>query len=181
MMDARGQPVSQLMDLRSVEAQNRVFEFFKDNWMHNKALVESLRQQLQTGIEEMSKRNYAGEDYNLEGDAKDPLAVDPELAANIIRVFSDVGSDQANIGNLNTVLGNNALQWLISQRFAPVLRQEINKLAADNRAVLFGPNLAAVGEQITDGDALQPQMAWITSFDGTPYGDVQSLKDLFSG
>ena len=24
-------------------------------------------------------------------------------------------------------------------------------------------------------------MAWITSFDGTPYGDVQSLKDLFSG
>lgn len=181
MMDARGQPLSQLMDLRSVEAQNRVFEYFKDNWMHNEALVESLRQQLQTGIEEMSKRSYAGEDYNWEGDAKDPLAVDPELAANIIRVFSDVGSDQANIANLNTVLGNNALQWLISQRFAPVLRQEINKLAADNRAVLFGPNPATVGEQITDGDALQPQISWITSFDGTPYGDVQSLKDLFSG
>ena len=181
MMDARGNPLSQLMDLRSTEAQNRVFDFFKDNWMHNKELVESLRQQLQTGITEMSNRSYAGEDYNWEGDAKDPLAVDPELAANIIRVFSDVGSDEANIANLNTVLGNNALQWLISQRFAPVLRQEINKLAADNRAVLFGPNPATVGEQITDGDALQPEMAWITSFDGTPYGDVQSLKDLFSG
>ena len=181
MMDARGNPLSQLMDLRSTEAQNRVFDFFKDNWMHNKELVESLRQQLQTGITEMSNRSYAGEDYNWEGDAKDPLAVDPELAANIIRVFSDVGSDEANIANLNTVLGNNALQWLISQRFAPVLRQEINKLAANNRSVLFGPNLAAVGEQITDGDALQPEMAWITSFDGTPYGDVQSLKDLFSG
>tara|TARA_R110002012_G_scaffold321954_1_gene552774 strand:+ start:12744 stop:14753 length:2010 start_codon:yes stop_codon:yes gene_type:complete len=181
MMDARGNPLSQLMDLRSTEAQNRVFDFFKDNWMHNKELVESLRQQLQTGITEMSNRSYAGEDYNWESDAKDPLAVDPELAANIIRVFSDVGSDEANIANLNTVLGNNALQWLISQRFAPVLRQEINKLAANNRSVLFGPNLAAVGEQITDGDALQPEMAWITSFDGTPYGDVQSLKDLFSG
>ncbi len=181
MMDARGQPVSQLMDLRSVDAQNRVFEFFKDNWMHNKALVESLRQQLQTGIEEMSKRSYADPDYNWEADAKDPLGIDPELAANIIRVFSDVGTDEANIANLNAVLGNNALQWLISQRFAPVLRQEINKLAADNRAVLFGPNLSVVGEQITDADAVQPQMAWITSFDGTPYGDVQSLKDLFSG
>ena len=181
MMDARGQPVSQLMDLRSVEAQNRVFDFFKDNWMHNQALVESLRQQLQTGIEEMSKRSYADPDYNWEADAKDPLGIDPELAANIIRVFSDVGTDEANIANLNAVLGNNALQWLISQRFAPVLRQEINKLAADNRAVLFGRNPAVVGEQITDADALQPQMAWITSFDGTPYGDVQSLKDLFSG
>ena len=181
MMDARGQPVSQLMDLRSVEAQNRVFDFFKDNWMHNQALVKNLRQQLQTGIEEMSQRSYADPDYNWEADAKDPLGIDPELAANIIRVFSDVGTDEANIANLNAVLGNNALQWLISQRFAPVLRQEINKLAADNRAVLFGPNLAAVGEQIPDGDALQPQMAWITSFDGTPYGDVQSLKDLFSG
>ena len=181
MMDARGQPVSQLMDLRSIDAQNRVFDFFKDNWMHNKALVESLRQQLQTGIEEMSKRSYADPDYNWEADAKDPLGIDPELAANIIRVFSDVGTDEANIANLNAVLGNNALQWLISQRFAPVLRQEINKLAADNRAVLFGPNLSVVGEQITDADALQPQMAWITSFDGTPYGDVQSLKDLFSG
>ena len=54
MMDARGNPLSQLMDLRSTEAQNRVFDFFKDNWMHNKELVESLRQQLQTGITAVS-------------------------------------------------------------------------------------------------------------------------------
>ena len=54
MMDARGNPLSQLMDLRSTEAQNRDIDIFKDNWMHNKALVETIKQQLQTVLIEMS-------------------------------------------------------------------------------------------------------------------------------
>jgi hypothetical protein len=129
----------------------------------------------------MANRSYAQEDYNWDADAEAPLGVDPELMANIVRVFSDVGTDTANIANLNAVLGNNALQWLINQRFAPVLRQEINNLAAENRAVLFGPNLGAVGDTPLGEDAIQPQIAFITSFDGTPYGEITSIKDLFSG
>ena len=129
----------------------------------------------------MANRSYAQEDYNWDADAEAPLGVDPELMANIVRVFSDVGTDTANIANLNAVLGNNALQWLINQRFAPVLNQEINNLAAENRAVLFGPNLGAVGDTPLGEDAIQPQIAFITSFDGTPYGEITSIKDLFSG
>ena len=181
MLDARGQPVSQLMDLRATATQTQLFEFFEDNWMHNKDLVANLRKQLQSGIEDMANRSYAQEDYNWDADAETPLGVDPELMANIVRVFSDVGTDTANIANLNAVLGNNALQWLINQRFAPVLRQEINNLAAENRAVLFGPNLGAVGDTPLGEDAIQPQIAFITSFDGTPYGEITSIKDLFSG
>jgi len=181
MLDARGNPVSQLMDLRANATQTQLFEFFEDNWMHNKDLVESLRKQLQSGIQDMANRSYAQEDYNWDADAEAPLGVDPELMANIVRVFSDVGTDTANIANLNAVLGNNALQWLINQRFAPVLRQEINNLAAENRAVLFGPNLGAVGDTPLGEDAIQPQIAFITSFDGTPYGEITSIKDLFSG
>ena len=181
MLDARGQPVSQLMDLRATATQTQLFEFFEDNWMHNKDLVANLRKQLQSGIEDMANRSYAQEDYNWDADAETPLGVDPELMADIVRVFSDVGTDTANIANLNAVLGNNALQWLINQRFAPVLRQEINNLAAENRAVLFGPNLGAVGDTPLGEDAIQPQIAFITSFDGTPYGEITSIKDLFSG
>ena len=183
MLDKDGRPTTQLLDLRAVSTQNQVFNFFEENWMTNRNIKDELQQRLQNGIQEMV--NFAQgknmDEYNWDPDNAISAEVDPKTLTNIIRVFGDLGIAENKIANLNAQLGSNALQTLVARTFAPVLRNQIKTLSQKNRAILFGPNVGVVGDEMTDADAIQPMTAWVTSFDGTPFGEVESINDLFSG
>lgn len=183
MLDKDGRPTTQLLDLRAVSTQNKLFDFFEENWMTNRNIKDELQQRLQNGISQMV--NFAEgknmDEYNWDPDNAISAEVDPETLTNIIRVFGDLGIAENKIANLNAQLGANALQTLVARTFAPVLRNQIKTLSQKNRAILIGPNVGVVGDQMTDADAIQPMTAWVTSFDGTPFGEIESVNDLFSG
>tara|TARA_B100000287_G_scaffold401385_1_gene421381 strand:+ start:9270 stop:11258 length:1989 start_codon:yes stop_codon:yes gene_type:complete len=181
MLDSDGKPRTQLEDLRNVDTQQKVFDYFQANWAQIPKLRERIRNKLQTQFERLKGYNFTEESVWSELYPDDTPVTDANLLGDLLSVFGDVGNADINLRNMNSKWGVDALQYFVGDLFREALVEEIQDISKTNRAVLFGPNTATVGVTLDPDAEQQPEILWVTSFDGTIFGDIESVKDVFSG
>ena len=196
IQDKAGVPQTRLLDLAGVESRNEVLMFIADNWDSIPQVKQRIEGELQKAFDVMASANPDDSwDWEDRGWDKPYYAEDfqagRDTMAQILRTFGSLGNEEVNIANMNQMWGHNAFEHLVAQNFENALIAAQEELLGNNRAILIGPSVGTLGEGLMaeqtglleDGQtqAPQDQIAFITSFDGTPFGDIQSVKDLFSG
>jgi len=98
-------------------------------------------------------------------EAEEDLGYTPELIQGLMAEFGDLISDDDVFTDKGT---------LLQQAFEEAAGWYTARLASESRWILVtkAPNDAILGKT---------NVAFVLSFDGTPYGDVNTVMDLFSG
>lgn len=190
LMGEDGNPSAELLDLSNIENRNKVYNYIATNWTKIPQVKDMLQAELQKAFDVMASANPDENwDWEDRGWDKPYLPEDQlgrETMAEIIRVLGNsVSNESVNISNMNQMWGHNAFEHLIAENFEKAIMAASEDLIGNNRALLLGPDVATLGEGIlpsVDGDdeSLANQIGFITSFDGTAFGDIESVKDLFS-
>lgn len=185
-----GKPSAQLLDMSNIENRNTVYNYIATNWTKIPQVKNILQAELQKAFDVMASANPDENwDWEDRGWDKPYLPEDQpgrETMAEIIRVLGNsVSNESVNIANMNQMWGHNAFEHLVAENFEKAIMAASEDLIGNNRALLLGPDVATLGEGIlpsVDGDdeSLANQIGFITSFDGTAFGDIESVKDLFS-
>jgi len=185
-----GKPSAQLLDMSNIENRNTVYNYIATNWTKIPQVKDILQAELQKAFDVMASANPDENwDWEDRGWDKPYLPEDQpgrETMAEIIRVLGNsVSNESVNIANMNQMWGHNAFEHLVAENFEKAIMAASEDLIGNNRALLLGPDVATLGEGIlpsVDGDdeSLANQIGFITSFDGTAFGDIESVKDLFS-
>jgi len=203
-MGEDGKPSAELLDLSNIENRNMVYNYIADNWTKIPQVKDKVQAELQRAFDIMASAN-PDEDWDWEERGWDkPYLPEDELGretmAEILRVLGNSVSNQmdtpsyrragestasVNIANMNQMWGHNAFEHLVAENFEKAIMAATEDLIGNNRALLLGPDVATLGEGIlpsVDGDdeSLANKIGFITSFDGTAFGDIESVKDLFS-
>jgi len=185
-----GKPSAELLDMSNIENRNTVYNYIATNWTKIPQVKDILQAELQKAFDVMASANPDENwDWEDRGWDKPYLPEDQlgrETMAEIIRVLGNsVSNESVNIANMNQMWGHNAFEHLVAENFEKAIMAASEDLIGNNRALLLGPDVATLGEGIlpsVDGDdeSLANQIGFITSFDGTAFGDIESVKDLFS-
>ena len=185
-----GKPSAELLDMSNIENRNTVYNYIATNWTKIPQVKDILQAELQKAFDVMASANPDENwDWEDRGWDKPYLPEDQpgrETMAEIIRVLGNsVSNESVNIANMNQMRGHNAFEHLVAENFEKAIMAASEDLIGNNRALLLGPDVATLGEGIlpsVDGDdeSLANQIGFITSFDGTAFGDIESVKDLFS-
>ena len=185
-----GKPSAELLDMSNIENRNTVYNYIATNWTKIPQVKNILQAELQKAFDVMASANPDENwDWEDRGWDKPYLPEDQlgrETMAEIIRVLGNsVSNESVNIANMNQMWGHNAFEHLVAENFEKAIMAASEDLIGNNRALLLGPDVATLGEGIlpsVDGDdeSLANQIGFITSFDGTAFGDIESVKDLFS-
>lgn len=199
-----GSPSAQLLDMSNIENRNEVYNYIATNWTKIPQVKDKVQAELQRAFDIMASAN-PDENWDWEERGWDkPYLPEGELGretmAEILRVLGNSVSNQmdtpsyrragestanVNIANMNQMWGHNAFEHLVAENFEKAIMAATEDLIGNNRALLLGPDVATLGEGIlpsVDGDdeSLANKIGFITSFDGTAFGDIESVKDLFS-
>ena len=183
----QGDPLVNIYGLKGNRGQQELKTYLKANWRDVPELVEYVRQNLASNWGEFMA--LAGTAGGLERWERG--FVDAEDYESVLRQFAAFGDDTAVLATLDEQYGSGSALRVVGGALDDALNSFVIEVSQRDSTMMVGPvappgirerGLAQYdedGNQIKDSEF--GQVAFITSFDGTPYGEIQSVWDLFSG
>jgi len=185
-------PTARVVDLRGQEGANELRMYLEANWGDIEELQKLVEQKLAANWSEfmtayrMADTGEGVTPISRGGVARfgDNPETDPELFQEIMRQFGGFGDNTATLATLDDVYGGGSAVDIVGGVVSEAIAEFQTELTRRQNTMLIGPDIltaAEYGEGEGEEGVLINQIGFITSFDGTPYGDITSVNDLFSG
>ena len=186
---AAGDPMaaSRVVNLEQAEGQEELYNYLINNWQKIPDLVDRVGRVLEdrvgqyqlassqaglpTGVPAAQPANFTGR-----GTEQIPQVSYEELLGQ----FGDREFNGVTLMDLDNQYGPGAAADALYQVLERSVLEHVEEIAATNSTMLIGPE-APVFDPLGAAQAPGGQVAFITSFDGTPFGEIHSVNDLFSG
>ena len=172
----------EVRSLASPEGKEYVRNYLMTNWRNIPDLLESVAQQVRAGYGDYLAA--VGDDGKVSNFYRDRATdtVDPQFVTDVLQEFggTSFGLDAPALGQVGETFGfSNVDQQPIGDIIFGALDEAVDEMMfrviEPNQSIFIGPN----GLPTAEGG--QERFGFITTFDGTPFGSVESFGDLFSG
>lgn len=176
-------PLAKVIGLRGQEGQMELRNYLDANWGDIEDLRNLIQQKLATNWSEFM-RAYRMADT---GEGVTPISrggrarfgeaeTDPDLFAEIMRQFGGFGDSESTLATVDDIYGGGSAVDIVGGVVNAAITEYAAELTRRQNTMLIGPSI----EQDEGGVSLG-SIGFITSFDGSAYGDITSVNDLFSG
>jgi hypothetical protein len=169
-----------IYDLASEEGKGFVRSYLLDNWQQIPDLVEQVASNLSAGYRKYRTAWEAGGRVPFGYRAVEET-VDPNTIVSLLQEFGDLnfGADIPTLREVGEVYGSGPTDQI---PIADIAHGALETAVDEFMERVIGPNQSLfVGPDGPPSEEGLKQVGFITSFDGTPFGEVNSFNDLFSG
>ena len=168
----QGSTTANVVNLRSDAGQEELIRYLRSDWRNIPDLLELVQQNIATNWSEFMAATLDGKRPETFGVTEE----NPDVFGELMRQFGGYGDGTTLLVNVDEMFGGGSAQDILGGTLDAAITAYAADLSKANRTMLMGPSLEKDEAGISTG-----QVGWITSFDGTPYGDIESVNDLFSG
>jgi hypothetical protein len=160
-------PTANIYNLGSKVGQDKLVGYLQGNWRNTPDLLELIQQ----NIAENWSTFMSGVVDGKKPQTLETAVSDPNVFGDLMRQFGGYGDGTATLANVDDAFGSGSAQDILGGALEAAIQTYAAELSKGDPSMMIGPDLGEEGGQV----------GWITSFDGTPYGDIKSVNDLFSG
>jgi len=160
-------PTANVLSLTSAKGRGQLTDYLRADWRNIPALLEIVQQNVAENWSVFMSGVVDGKKPETPDTAED----DPAVFAELMRQFGGYGDGSTLLIDVDEAFGGGAAADILGGTLNAAIEAYADELVKTNQSMLVGPNLEEEGGMV----------GFITSFDGTPYGDITSVNDLFSG
>jgi hypothetical protein len=161
------QPTASVMPLDSQKGQEELVKYLQGDWRNIPDLLEMVQQ----NIAENWSTFMAGVVDGKKPQKLETAVSDPAVFSELMRQFGGYGDGTTLLVDVDDAFGSGSAQDILGGALEAAIQTYATNISSTGQSMLVGPDLEEEGGKV----------AFITSFDGTPYGDIKSVNDLFSG
>ena len=166
-----GSTTASIVNLRTAAGQKELLTYLRSDWRNIPDLLELVTQNLSTNWSAFMDATVDGNRPGTFGITEE----DPDVFAQMMRQFGRFGDDTAMLATVDDIYGINSAQDIIGGTLDAAITAYAAEISG-TQTMMRGPSLEEDEGGVSTGD-----VGFILSFDGTPYGDIVSVNDLFSG
>jgi hypothetical protein len=160
-------PSAAVHNLASDAGQEQLVGYLQSDWRNVPDLLELIQQ----NIAENWSTFMAGVVDGKKPQTSDTAVSDPAVFGELMRQFGGYGDGTTLLVNVDDAFGGGSAQDILGGALEAAIQTYAADLSKTNKSMFVGNELGEEGGKV----------GFITSFDGTPYGDIKSVNDLFSG
>ena len=160
-------PTANVYNLASTKGQNALLGYLNGNWRD----IPDLLKIVQQNVAENWATFMSGVVDNKKPKTLDTAEADPAVFGELMRQFGGYGDGTTLLVNIDDAFGSGSAQDILGGTVAAAVTAYAAELSKGDPSMMIGPDPEDEGAKI----------GFITSFDGTPYGDIKTVNDLFSG
>jgi len=160
-------PTANVYNLASTKGQNALLGYLNGNWRD----IPDLLKIVQQNVAENWATFMSGVVDNKKPKTLDTAEADPAVFGELMRQFGGYGDGTTLLINIDDAFGSGSAQDILGGTVAAAVTAYAAELSKGDPSMMIGPDPEDEGAKI----------GFITSFDGTPYGDIKTVNDLFSG
>jgi hypothetical protein len=161
-------PTANVYNLSSTVGQDKLVAYLNGNWRDTPDLLKLVQQNVAENWSTFMSGVVDGKKPNTLETAE----ADPAVFGELMRQFGGYGDGTTILANVDDAFGGGSAQDILGGALQAAITTYAAELSKGDPSMMIGPD--------PDGEE-GGQVGWITSFDGTPYGDIKSVNDLFSG
>ena len=170
-----------IYDLSSPAGKDYVRNYLMANWVKVDGLKELVSANLKIGYGDYM--DALGRDGKVPSNYRniDTDVIDPATITSILQEFGDTsfGMVAPDLGRVGDIYGTGGMD---QKPIADIAFGAVEAAVDEMMETTIGPGQTLlVGSDGLPDPAGMEQIGFITTFDGTPFGDVESFNDLFSG
>ena len=154
-------------NLASDAGQEQLVGYLQGDWRNIPDLLELVQQ----NIAENWSTFMTGVVDGNKPQTLDTAVSDPAVFGELMRQFGGYGDGTTLLVNIDDAFGGGSAQDILGGALEAAIQTYAADLSKTNTSMFVGNELGKEGGKV----------GFITSFDGTPYGDIKSVNDLFSG
>jgi hypothetical protein len=160
-------PSAAVHNLASDAGQEQLVGYLQSDWRNVPDLLELIQQ----NIAENWSTFMAGVVDGNKPQTLDTAVSDSAVFGELMRQFGGYGDGTTLLVNVDDAFGSGSAQDILGGALEAAIQTYAADLSKTNKSMFVGNELGEEGGKV----------GFITSFDGTPYGDIKSVNDLFSG
>jgi len=164
---ATAKPTADVYNLGSKVGQDKLVEYLQGNWRNTPDLLELVQQNIAVNWSTFMSGVVDGK----KPQTLETAVSDPNVFGDLMRQFGGYGDGTSTLANVDDAFGGGSAQDILGGALEAAIQTYAAELSKGDPSMMIGSDLDEEGGQV----------GWITSFDGTPYGDIKSVNDLFSG
>ena len=160
-----------IIPLSTDAGQKFLTDYLRANWRNTPDLLELVQQNVASNWAAFTAATVDGKRPETFGTPEE----DPDVFGDLMRQFGGYGDGTTILADVDDAFGGGSAAAILGGTVDAAVTAYAAELSKGDRSMMLGPALE--GEDVGVGG----QVGWITSFDGSPYGDIESVNDLFSG
>lgn len=164
--DTSNKPTAEVLSFDTEAGQKQILDYLRADWRNIPDLVEVVQQK----IADNWSTFMAGVVDGKKPGTLDSAEADPALFGELMRQFGGYGDGTTLLVDIDDAFGGGSAADILGGTLDAAITEYAAALSKQNPSMLVGPEIGGEGK-----------VGFITSFDGTPYGDIRSVNDLFSG
>lgn len=161
------EPTAAVHNLDSDVGKEHLVGYLQGDWRNIPDLLEIVQQ----NIAENWSTFMAGVVDGKKPKKLETAVSDPTVFGELMRQFGGYGDGTTLLVDVDDAFGSGSAQDILGGALEAAIQTYAADLSKTNKAMFVGNDLESKGGKV----------GFITSFDGTPYGDIKSVNDLFSG
>ena len=161
------QPTASVVPLGTDKGKKQLLDYLRVDWRNIPDLLEMVQQNIAINWEAFMSGVVDGK----KPDALDTAEADPAVFGELMRQFGGYGDGTTLLVDVDEAFGSGSAADILGGALSTAIEAYGAELIKTNQSMMVGPSLEEEGGMV----------GFITSFDGTPYGDITSVNDLFSG
>ena len=161
------QPTASVVPLGTDKGKKQLLDYLRVDWRNIPDLLEMVQQNIAINWEAFMSGVVDGK----KPDALDTAEADPAVFGELMRQFGGYGDGTTLLVDVDEAFGSGSAADILGGALSAAIEAYGAELIKTNQSMMVGPSLEEEGGMV----------GFITSFDGTPYGDITSVNDLFSG
>ena len=161
------QPTASVVPLGTDKGKKQLLDYLRVDWRNIPDLLEMVQQNIAINWEAFMSGVVDGK----KPDALDTAEADPAVFGELMRQFGGYGDGTTLLVDVDEAFGSGSAADILGGALSAAIEAYGAELIKTNQSMMVGPSL----------EEEEGMVGFITSFDGTPYGDITSVNDLFSG
>jgi len=164
---ATAEPTASVVPLGTDKGKEQLLDYLRGYWRNIPDLLEMVQQNIAVNWEAFMSGVVDGK----KPDALDTAEADPAVFGELMRQFGGYGDGTTLLIDVDEAFGSGSAADILGGALSTAIEAYGAELIKTNQSMMVGPSL----------EEEEGMVGFITSFDGTPYGDITSVNDLFSG
>ena len=160
-------PTANVHNLASKVGQDTLVAYLNGNWRE----IPDLLKMVEQNVAENWAIFMSGVVDGKKPETLETAVSDPAVFGELMRQFGGYGDGTTILANVDDAFGGGSAQDILGGALEAAIQTYAAELSKGDPSMMIGPDPEDEGAKI----------GFITSFDGTPYGDIESVNDLFSG
>ncbi len=161
------QPTASVVPLGTDKGKKQLLDYLRVDWRNIPDLLEMVQQNIAINWETFMSGVVDGKKPS----PLDTAEADPAVFGELMRQFGGYGDGTTLLIDVDEAFGSGSAADILGGALSTAIEAYGAELIKSEQSMMVGPNLEEEGGMV----------GFITSFDGTPYGDITSVNDLFSG